>query len=79
MKEYRDTHEELVDPLEELALHPVGSDLIFYPENPEDSMPERIVKVVEEWRARNGLPTEPIKRTLRIGSVLVKAPSNSNQ
>ncbi|HLV77594.1 MAG TPA: bacteriocin immunity protein [Marinobacter sp.] len=35
--------------------HPAGSDLIFYPENPEDSMPERIVEIVEQWRAQNGL------------------------
>jgi len=36
--------------------HPGGSDLIFYPDNPEDSTPERIVEIVEQWRAQNGLP-----------------------
>ena len=46
------THDELIDRFEE---HPNGSDLIFYPENPEDSTPERIVKIVEEWRASSGL------------------------
>ncbi|MFB2764007.1 bacteriocin immunity protein [Marinobacter shengliensis] len=29
---------------------------VFYPENSEDSTPERIVEIVEQWRARNGLP-----------------------
>lgn len=49
-------HDELIDQFEELSQHPDGSDLIFYPENPEDSTPERIAEIVEEWRARNGLP-----------------------
>lgn len=49
-------HDELIDQFEELSQHPDGSDLIFYPENPEDSTPERIAETVEEWRARNGLP-----------------------
>lgn len=48
-------HDELIDQFEELSQHPDGSDLIFYPENPEDSTPERIVKIVEEWRASNFL------------------------
>ena len=36
--------------------HPAGSDLIYFPENSEDSTPERIVEIVEQWRKRNGLP-----------------------
>ena len=36
--------------------HPAGSDLIFCPENPEDSTPARIVEIVGQWRAENGLP-----------------------
>ncbi|MFL1467378.1 bacteriocin immunity protein [Marinobacter sp. DUT-3] len=57
VKGRRDTHDELVDQFEDLSQHPDGSDLIFYPENPEDSTPERIVEIVAEWRARNGLPS----------------------
>lgn len=56
VKKNRDIHDELIDQFEELSQHPDGSDLIFYPENPEDSTPERIVEIVEEWRARKGLP-----------------------
>lgn len=56
VKEYRDIHDELIDQFENLSQHPDGSDLIFYPEDPDGSTPERIVKVVEEWRACNGLP-----------------------
>ncbi|MDS1309963.1 bacteriocin immunity protein [Marinobacter xiaoshiensis] len=52
----RDTHDELIDRFEELSQHPDGSDLMFYPENQEDSTPERIVEIVEQWRDRNGLP-----------------------
>lgn len=51
-----ETHDELIDQFEDLSQHPDGSDLIFYPENPDDSTPERIVEIVEGWRARNGLP-----------------------
>lgn len=54
VKKHRNTPEELVDRFEELSQHPDGSDLIFYPENPEDPTPERIVKIVEEWRACDG-------------------------
>lgn len=56
VKKNRDIHDELIDQFEELSQHPDGSDLIFYPENPNDSTPERIVEIVEEWRARKGLP-----------------------
>ena len=56
VKENRDVHDELIDQFEDLSQHPDGSDLIFYPENPEDSTPERIAEIVEEWRARKGLP-----------------------
>lgn len=40
----RDIHDELIDRFEELSQHPDGSDLMFYPENQEDSTPERIVE-----------------------------------
>jgi len=52
----RDIHDELIDQFEDISQHPSGSDLFFYPENSEDSTPERIVEIVEQWRARNGLP-----------------------
>jgi len=56
VKEHRDIHDELIKQFEALSQHPDGSDLIFYPENPGDSTPERIAEIVEEWRVRKGLP-----------------------
>ncbi len=41
---------------EHIIAHPDGSDLIYYPDNPEDATPERIVKIVKEWRLSQGLP-----------------------
>lgn len=40
----------------QITEHPLGSDLIYYPENPAEATPERILETVKEWRARNGLP-----------------------
>jgi len=51
----REIHDELIDQFEDISQHPSGSDLFFYPDNPEDSTPERIVEIVEQWRAQNGL------------------------
>ncbi|EIG1231045.1 bacteriocin immunity protein, partial [Salmonella enterica] len=31
-------------------------DLLFYPENPGDDEPEKVVKIVKEWRRSQGLP-----------------------
>lgn len=36
--------------------HPSGVDLIYYPENGEDDSPEGILRIVKEWRAKNGKP-----------------------
>jgi len=52
----RDIHDELIDQFEDISQHPSGSDLLFYPENPEDSTPERVVEIVDQCRARSGLP-----------------------
>ncbi|EGQ7978156.1 bacteriocin immunity protein [Vibrio cholerae] len=53
------TEQEHIDAVlhfEEMTGHPDGSDLIYYPENPEDGTPENIVKIVKEWRFSQGLP-----------------------
>ena len=39
-----------------ITAHPDGSDLIYYPSDPEDATPERIVQIVKEWRLSQGLP-----------------------
>ncbi|EKQ3596540.1 bacteriocin immunity protein [Vibrio parahaemolyticus] len=49
-------HIDAVFHFEEMTEHPDGSDLIYYPENPEDGAPENIVKIVKEWRLSQGLP-----------------------
>ena len=36
--------------------HPAQSDLIFYPEKPEDGEFENIIRIVKEWRRSQGLP-----------------------
>ncbi len=41
---------------EALTGHPDGSDLIYYPEHPEDGTPENIVRIVKQWRRSQGLP-----------------------
>ncbi len=46
----------LLDRFEELTEHPLGTDLIYYPESPEDGTPERITEIVKEWRESQGLP-----------------------
>jgi len=52
-EEYQD---QLLEHFIQITEHPLGSDLIYYPENPADATPERIVEIVKDWRARNGLP-----------------------
>ncbi|WP_332405497.1 bacteriocin immunity protein [Vibrio metschnikovii] len=49
-------HNALVMHFCDITQHPDGSDLIYYPENPEDGTPENIVKIVKEWRLSQGLP-----------------------
>lgn len=46
----------LVREFRRLAEHPLGSDLIFYPDDGKDDSPEGIVKEVKEWRQANGKP-----------------------
>lgn len=48
--------DELVDHFEEVAEHPDGSDLIYYPDKPENGEPEKIIDIVKKWRLENGLP-----------------------
>ena len=49
-------HNDLVMHFCDITQHPDGSDLIYYPENPEDGTPENIVRIVKEWRLSQGLP-----------------------
>jgi hypothetical protein len=51
-EEYQD---QLLEHFIQVTEHPLGSDLIYYPENPADATPERILEIVKEWRTRNGL------------------------
>ena len=55
-KETDDLLDLLLDRFEELTEHPLGTDLIYYPETPEDGTPERITEIVKEWRESQGLP-----------------------
>lgn len=48
--------DQLLEHLIHIAGHPLGSDLSYYPENPADAVPERILETVKEWRAWSGLP-----------------------
>ncbi|MDF0750161.1 bacteriocin immunity protein [Marinobacter sp. 71-i] len=52
-EEYQD---QLLEHFIQVTGHPLGSDLIYYPENPADATPERILEIVKGWRTRNGLP-----------------------
>ncbi|NMT56124.1 bacteriocin immunity protein, partial [Vibrio parahaemolyticus] len=48
--------DELLENFIAITEHPEGSDLIYYPENPEDGKSESIVRIVKEWRLSQGLP-----------------------
>lgn len=48
--------DELVDHFEEVTEHPGGSDLIYYPDKPENGEPEKIIDIVKKWRLENRLP-----------------------
>ncbi|ASA58015.1 bacteriocin immunity protein [Vibrio gazogenes] len=51
-----ETHTKMVRMFCKLTEHPDGSDLIYYPDDPADATPERIVEIVKQWRASQGLP-----------------------
>ncbi|ASA54631.1 bacteriocin immunity protein [Vibrio gazogenes] len=51
-----DVLDELLEQFESLTEHPDGSDLIYYPDDPADATPERIVEIVKQWRTSQGLP-----------------------
>ncbi|ECF5952868.1 bacteriocin immunity protein [Salmonella enterica subsp. salamae] len=53
LEKYLDT---LVDHFIKITGHPKKGDLIFYPNPPEDGEPEKIIKIVKEWRRSQGLP-----------------------
>ncbi|MCL6309670.1 bacteriocin immunity protein [Pseudomonas sp. SZ57] len=47
---------DLLDQFCEIADHPAGTDLIYYPEDGADDSAEGITQTVKAWRAANGLP-----------------------
>ena len=47
---------DLLDQFCEIADHPAGTDLIYYPEEGADDSAEGITQTVKLWRAANGLP-----------------------
>lgn len=47
---------DMLDNFCELAEHPAGTDLIYWPEDEAQCTPEGITETVKEWRAANGLP-----------------------
>ena len=47
---------DLLDQFCEIADHPAGTDLIYYPEEGADNSAEGITQTVKTWRAANGLP-----------------------
>ncbi|MBS9425789.1 bacteriocin immunity protein [Photorhabdus caribbeanensis] len=47
-------HDDLIDHFEKLVEHPNGNGLIFYPENGVEDSPKGVLKVIKEWRAKNG-------------------------
>ncbi|MCQ9091259.1 bacteriocin immunity protein [Vibrio alginolyticus] len=49
-------HNDLVMHFCRITEHPDGSDLIYYPEHPENGTPENIVRIVKQWRRSQGLP-----------------------
>ena len=46
----------MLDNFCELAEHPAGPDLIYWPEDDVNCTPEGITETVKKWRAANGLP-----------------------
>ncbi|MDQ0702678.1 hypothetical protein QF043_001470 [Pseudomonas sp. W3I7] len=47
---------DLLDHFCELAGHPAGTDLIYYPEDGADDSAEGITQTIKGWRAAQGLP-----------------------
>ncbi|MFJ2322843.1 bacteriocin immunity protein [Pseudomonas sp. NPDC087817] len=46
---------DMLDNFSELAEHPAGTDLIYWPEDEAQCSPEGITATVKEWRVANGL------------------------
>jgi len=57
VSETDDVLDELLEHFEDITQHPDGTDLIYYPETPENGTPESIVRIVREWRLSQGLPS----------------------
>ncbi|CAI0755668.1 Pyocin-S2 immunity protein [Serratia liquefaciens] len=51
-----EAHIDAVMEFERLSEHPSGSDLLYYPEEGNQG-PEAVVKVIKEWRSKNGKPS----------------------
>jgi hypothetical protein len=50
-EEYQD---DLLEQFIELSEYPCASDLIYYPENPDNATPELIAEEIQNWRKANG-------------------------
>ncbi|HGJ5874977.1 bacteriocin immunity protein [Arsenophonus nasoniae] len=48
-------HINAVMEFERLSEHPSGSDLLYYPEKGNEG-PEDVVRIIKEWREKNGKP-----------------------
>ncbi|WP_433885260.1 bacteriocin immunity protein [Pseudomonas vranovensis] len=55
-----DAPDEILDPLlrhfESIIEHPAGTDLLYWPQTPEQGEPEQIIQIIKQWRAANGKP-----------------------
>ncbi len=49
-------NDEAINKFIEVAEHPSGTDLLFYPAPTRPDTPEGIVQAIKEWRAANGKP-----------------------
>ncbi|NDK99590.1 bacteriocin immunity protein [Photorhabdus bodei] len=49
-------HDAIVNNIVRVSEYPAGTDLLYYPEDGIEDSPEGVLKVVKEWRARNGKP-----------------------
>lgn len=49
-------HERRIHLFVEISEHPTASDLIYWPEEDGLDTPENIVRIIKEWRTKNGKP-----------------------
>ncbi|MQL48955.1 bacteriocin immunity protein [Photorhabdus khanii] len=49
-------HDSIVNNIVKVSEYPSGTNLLYYPEDGTEDSPEGVLKVVKEWRAKNGKP-----------------------